>query len=63
MFITIRIEAGKSVWDIAKITGTSINQISTHYDGVTTLTASRNMNVNKIQFDKNGFVVMEEKEL
>lgn len=61
LFITIRIEAGKSVWDIAKITGTSINQISSHYDGVSTLTASRNMNVESIKFDKNGFVIMEER--
>lgn len=59
LYITVRIHSGESVWDIAKITGTSSTQISKHYDAVTALATSVKMNKNKISFDKNGFVVME----
>lgn len=58
-WITIRILAGMNVYDIAKISGTSLTQIQKHYDAATSLVTSQKMNKNRIKFDKNGMVVLE----
>lgn len=59
LFITMRIMAGLNVYDIAKITGTSLTQITKHYDAATSLFTSQKMNKNALRFDKHGNVVME----
>ena len=59
LFISMRILAGLNVYDIAKITGTSLVQIQKHYDAITSLATSRNMNKNTLRFDKHHNVIME----
>ena len=58
-WITIRILAGMNVYDIAKISGTSLTQIQKHYDAASSLVTSQKMNKNRIRFDKHGMVVLE----
>lgn len=58
-WITIRILAGMNVYDIAKISGTSLTQIQKHYDAASSLVTSQKMNKNRIRFDKHGMVILE----
>jgi integrase len=58
-WITIRILAGMNIYDIAKISGTSLTQIQKHYDAASSLVTSQKMNKNKIKFDRNGMVILE----
>ncbi len=58
-WITIRILAGLNVYDIAKISGTSLQQIQKHYDAAASLVTSQKMNKNMLRFDKRGNVVVE----
>jgi len=62
-WITIRILAGLNVYDIAKISGTSLQQIQNHYDGAESLVTSRKMNKNTLRFDGHGNVIIENEEL
>lgn len=59
LWITIRIMAGLNVYDIAKIAGTSLTQIQKHYDAVTSLVTSKQMNKSSIRFDSQGNIVLE----
>lgn len=59
LFITMRIMASMNVYDIAKITGTSLTQIQKHYDAATSLMTSQKMNRNSMRFDTHGNVVLE----
>lgn len=58
-WITIRILAGLNVYDIAKISGTSLVQIQKHYDAATSLITSKKMNKNSLRFDEHGDVVID----
>jgi hypothetical protein len=58
-WITIRILAGMNVYDIAKISGTSLTQIQKHYDAASSLVTSQKMNKNRIRFDQYGMVILE----
>ena len=60
LWITMRILAGQNVYDIAKISGTSLQQIQKHYDAATSLLASQKMNKIKLRFDSHKNVVLEE---
>ena len=62
LYISIRIQAGLNVYDIAKICGTSLQQIQKHYDSITSLTTSQKMNRNSLRFDKHGNVIIESSE-
>ena len=59
LFITMRIMASMNVYDIAKVTGTSLIQIQKHYDAATSLMTSQKMNRNSLRFDSHGNVVLE----
>jgi hypothetical protein len=48
-----------NVYDIAKISGTSLTQIQKHYDAASSLVTSQKMNKNRIRFDKHGMVILE----
>lgn len=58
-WITIRILAGLNVYDIAKISGTSLSQIQTHYDAANSLVTSQKMNLNKLRINKHGNVIVD----
>lgn len=58
-WITIRILAGLNVYDITKISGTSLVQIQKHYDAATSLITSKKMNKNSLRFDEHGDVVID----
>lgn len=58
-WITIRILAGLNVYDIAKISGTSLQQIQHHYDAAQSLVTSRKMNKNTLRFDSHNNVIIE----
>lgn len=62
-WITIRILAGLNVYDIAKISGTSLQQIQNHYDAAESLITSRKMNKNSLRFDSHGNVIIENENL
>lgn len=59
LWITMRILAGLNVYDITKISGTSLQQIQKHYDAATSLITSQKMNKNTLRFDSHGNVVIE----
>jgi integrase len=59
LFITMRILAGMNVYDIAKITGTSLLQIQKHYDAASSLVTSQKMNKNSLRFDAIGGVIVD----
>ena len=59
LFISMRILAGLNVYDIAKIAGTSLIQVQKHYDAITSLATSRNMNKNGMRFDEHHNVILE----
>jgi integrase len=58
-WITIRILAGLNVYDIAKISGTSLMQIQKHYDAAASLITSQKMNKNLLRFDEHNNVVVD----
>jgi len=59
LWITMRILAGLNIYDIAKISGTSLQQIQHHYDAAQSLVTSRKMNKNTLRFDSHGNVIIE----
>jgi integrase len=58
-WITIRILAGLNVYDIAKISGTSLQQIQKHYDAAASLVTSQKMNKYTLRFDEHPNVVID----
>lgn len=58
-WITIRILAGLNVYDIAKISGTSLQQIQKHYDAAASLVTSQKMNKHSLRFDEHHNVVID----
>ena len=58
-WITIRILAGLNVYDIAKISGTSLQQIQKHYDAAASLVTSQKMNKHSLRFDEYHNVVID----
>lgn len=58
-WITIRILAGLNVYDIAKISGTSLQQIQKHYDAAASLVTSQKMNKHALRFDEHHNVVID----
>ena len=58
-WITIRILAGLNVYDIAKISGTSLQQIQKHYDAAASLVTSQKMNKHSLRFDEHPNVVID----
>ena len=58
-WITIRILAGLNVYDIAKISGTSLQQIQKHYDAAASLVTSQKMNKHLLRFDEHHNVVID----
>jgi integrase len=57
-WISIRILAGQNVYDIAKISGTSLKQIEHHYDAIQALVTSQNMNKTQMRFTSNGQMIV-----
>jgi integrase len=57
-WISIRILAGHNVYDIAKISGTSLKQIEHHYDAIQALVTSQKMNKTKMRFTSKGQMIV-----
>lgn len=58
-WITIRMLAGLNVYDIAKISGTSLQQIQKHYYAAASLVTSQKMNKHSLRFDEHHNVVID----
>ena len=56
-----RLLAGLNVYDIAKISGTSLQQIQKHYDAAASLVTSQKMNKHSLRFDEHQNVVIDAK--
>ena len=62
LFISNRLRAGDSQWEIARFCGTSAIQISAHYDNVTDEQVSRKIMSKKLKFKGDRVIVEERKE-